>query len=326
MSVTFRVASTPAPQADADLLAVPVFAERVLGPGAEALNRALGEGLPAFMEEAGFEGKVGETLAVPTAGALGARAALLVGMGPADDVTVDGIRAAAAALARKASQVATVATTLVDAAPAGVDRAAAAQALAEGVLLGGYQYLAFKSAPTPSKLAEVIVLGRGGAGITRALERGAADRDGSDLGARCREPSRRRAAAGRVRGVGAEAAAGQGREGRGARRRGDAQGEAGRRARRRAGLRAAAAARAHDLLASRGARHGRARRQGRGVRLRWPLAQDRGRHGDDEDRHVGRGHRHRDDVGAEGPRREDQGHRPDADGREHAERFGDPAG
>ena len=105
MSVTFRVASTPAPQADADLLAVPVFAERVLGPGAEALNRALGEGLPAFMEEAGFEGKVGETLAVPTAGALGARAALLVGLGPADEVTVDGIRDAAAAIARKASKV-----------------------------------------------------------------------------------------------------------------------------------------------------------------------------------------------------------------------------
>ena len=174
MSVTFRVASTPAPQADADLLAVPVFAGRVLGPGAEALNRALGDGLPAFMEEAGFEGNVGDTLAVPTTGALGARAALLVGLGPADEVTVNGIRGAAAALARKASKVTSVATTLVDAAPAGVDRAAAAQALAEGVLLGGYQYLAFKSAPTPSKLAEVIVIGRGGAGITRALERGGA--------------------------------------------------------------------------------------------------------------------------------------------------------
>ena len=61
----------------------------------------------------------------------------------------------------------------MDATPDGVDRAAAAQAFAEGVVLGGYQYLAFKSSPSPTKLAHVVVVGRGGAGITRALERGA---------------------------------------------------------------------------------------------------------------------------------------------------------
>ena len=40
------------------------------------------------------------------------------------------------------------------------------------------------------------------------------------------------------------------------------------------------------------------RRQGCGVRLRRPLAEDRGRHGDDEDRHVGRGRGDRRDVDA----------------------------
>ena len=67
----------------------------------------------------------------------------------------------------------------------------------------------------------------------------------------------------------------------------------------------------------------RARRQGRRVRLRRPVAQDRRRHGDDEDRHVGRGRGDRGDVGAARPRREDARHRLRAARREHAERHRD---
>lgn len=173
MPVTFRTATTPADRVVADLLAVPVFAGRILGPGAEAVDRAIGGGLAAFAEEAGFEGKVGETLAVPTRGALGATAAVLLGLGPAEKVTRDGIRDAAALLAKRASRVASVATTLVDAAPASLDRSAVAQAVSEGVLLGGYQFLEYKSDPKPSKLERVIVLGRGGVTLRRALDRGA---------------------------------------------------------------------------------------------------------------------------------------------------------
>ena len=64
----------------------------------------------------------------------------------------------------------------------------------------------------------------------------------------------------------------------------------------------------------------RVRRQGRGVRLRRPLTEDRGRHGDDEDRHVGRGRGDRGDVDAARPRREGAGDRLRAARREHAER------
>lgn len=173
MPVTFRTATTPADRVEVDLLAVPVFAGRVLGPGAEAVDRAFEGGLAAFMEEAGFEGKAGETLAIPTGGALAANTAVLVGLGPAQAVTVDGIRNAAASVARRASRVGTVATTLVDAAPAELARPAVAQALAEGVLLGGYQFLEYKSDAKPSKLEQVIVLGRGGTSLQRALDRGA---------------------------------------------------------------------------------------------------------------------------------------------------------
>jgi leucyl aminopeptidase len=83
------------------------------------------------------------------------------------------VRRAAAAIARRAAKVRAVATTLLDAAP-DLDRQDVAQAIAEGVSLGGYQYLTYKSDAKPSKLRRVVVLGKGGAKVDAALERGAA--------------------------------------------------------------------------------------------------------------------------------------------------------
>jgi leucyl aminopeptidase len=172
VSLSFSLASTAADKVQADLLAVPVFGADELGPGADLVDRALGGGLAAFMDEAGFEGKPGQTLAVPTNGSLGAKAALLVGLGAQADLTVGRIRNAAAALARRSKKVATLATTLLEAAPADLDKVLVAQAIAEGFSLGGYQYLAYKSDGKPSQLSEVIVLGRGGARVANALQRG----------------------------------------------------------------------------------------------------------------------------------------------------------
>ncbi|MGZ4753279.1 MAG: leucyl aminopeptidase [Acidimicrobiia bacterium] len=172
MPLTFSLVSTAPDRVKADLLAVPVFATDDLGPGAEAIDRSVGGGLEAFMEEAGFEAKPGQTLAVPTNGSLGAKAAVLVGLGPRDELTIDSVRNAAAAIARRAKKVKSVATTLLDAAPKGLDAAAVAQAVAEGFELGGYQYLEYKSDAKPSTLARVIVIGKGGAAVKNAIERG----------------------------------------------------------------------------------------------------------------------------------------------------------
>ena len=60
----------------------------VLGPGADVVDAALGGTLAAFMTEAGFEAKRGDALAVPTSGKLGAKAAVLVGMGDRDTLDV----------------------------------------------------------------------------------------------------------------------------------------------------------------------------------------------------------------------------------------------
>jgi leucyl aminopeptidase len=170
--VSFSLATTPADRVEADLLAVPVFTGGELGPGADVVDRALGGSLADFMAEAEFEGKAGQALAVPTGGRLGVKAAVLIGLGTRAELTVDDFRTAGAALARRARKVASVATTLVDAVPESLERAAAAQALVEGVVLGGYQYLEYKTEGKPSLLESVVVLARGGAAVRRAIERG----------------------------------------------------------------------------------------------------------------------------------------------------------
>ncbi len=170
MAVTLEVATAvPA----VDILAVPVFAGPVLGAGGDLVDDALDGTLAEFMSETGFEGKRGETLAVPTRGRLAARAAMLVGVGDRASVDLSAVRRAGALLSRRSSKVSSLATTLLDALPDDVDRAAAAQALAEGLALGAYQFLRYKSEAKPSKLERVVVVTRGGARVRAAIERGA---------------------------------------------------------------------------------------------------------------------------------------------------------
>jgi leucyl aminopeptidase len=174
VSLTFTLSASPVDRVQADLLAVPVGAGRALGPGAEAVDAAIDGELAAFMAEADFDGKPGQTLAVPTRGRLRVAAAMLVGVGAFDEVTTDGVRRAAAAVARKATKAPSVATTLVDLADAaGIERAAAAQALAEGFVLGSYQFLKYKGNGDATRLAKVVVVGRANARVEAALERGA---------------------------------------------------------------------------------------------------------------------------------------------------------
>ncbi len=66
-----------------------------------------------------------------------------------------------------------VATTLLDAVGPDIDRGVAAQALAEGVCLGRYQFLRYKSETKASRLDRVFVIGRANAKVRAGLDRGA---------------------------------------------------------------------------------------------------------------------------------------------------------
>jgi leucyl aminopeptidase len=175
VTLSFTVVTTSADRAAVELLAVPIATGGAFGPGADVVDDALGGGLAAFLAEAGFEGKLGETLAVPTAGKLRAKAAILVGIGEPEAFTTDGVRRAAAAIARRASKAASVGTTLASVSKTDLDPADAAQAVAEGFVLGAYQYLDYKGdASTASKLKKVTIISEGGGIVRSAVARGAA--------------------------------------------------------------------------------------------------------------------------------------------------------
>src|SRR5688500_7170957 len=173
MPISATLSNSAPAKVTADVLAVPVFAGRVLGPGGKALDTAIGGALATFMTESGFEGKAEEILAVP-AGKLGAKAALLVGLGDKKAVSANGLRRASAAIVKRSPKAKTVATTLLDAVPTGGDRAAAAQALAEGAALGAYKFLRYKQKSDAPALERFVVLGKKDPAVQAGLDRGVA--------------------------------------------------------------------------------------------------------------------------------------------------------
>jgi leucyl aminopeptidase len=112
----------------------------------------------------GFEGKVGQTLALPGAGS--GPVEVLVGLGPRAEITPGSLRTAAAAFARAVSRHSGVATRLVGelADDGSADsRLAAVSAVVEGVQLASYRYAAYKAANGRElERVSVVVAGRGG--------------------------------------------------------------------------------------------------------------------------------------------------------------------
>lgn len=120
----------------------------------------------AALSANGFDGKVGQVLAVPSSDGV----AVAVGVGETDDVTVKVLRNAAASFVRAASKHAHLATNLADV--EAVDASDAAQAVVEGALLASYTYVGLKNdESTASKLESVALTV--GAKRAKGAERGA---------------------------------------------------------------------------------------------------------------------------------------------------------
>ncbi len=122
----------------------------------------------AHLDGQGFEAKQGDVRALP--GADGSTT-YVVGLGPAANVDADVLRSAAGALARAAQRHESLAVDLAASAP-DVPPVAAAQAITEGLVLGGYQFSAFKSDPKPAALSRVVLVGGGGKRAEDAITRG----------------------------------------------------------------------------------------------------------------------------------------------------------
>jgi leucyl aminopeptidase len=160
MAIAFSAADQV--PADAEVVAVPVFAG-LHAPEGSPVALDLG-----FLEARGFEGKPGETQAIPTGDG---RTVLAVGVGGRDAVDAEALRRAAAGMVRASWRATTVATTLLEAAP-GLEPATAAQALAEGAALAAYTFTRYKSEAKPCRISRVTATG-GQAEVQRGLDRGA---------------------------------------------------------------------------------------------------------------------------------------------------------
>ena len=147
---------------DVQVLGVPVFV------GRRQPEKAAVELDVAYLAERGFEGKVGEACAVP---ADDGSTVVAIGMGEPGEVSAETFRRAGAAFAKAAWNDTRAALAVLDAAGE-LDRGVAAEALAEGAVLGAYRFTKYKSEARPSKLESLVLVGRG-AKVQTGADRGA---------------------------------------------------------------------------------------------------------------------------------------------------------
>ena len=129
----------------------------------------------AAIEARGFEPKVGQVQIVEGASRTGLTA--IAGLGNAAELDANVLRKVGVALGRALRKQALLATPLLEDVSPGVDAAAAAQALAEGIVLGAYGFDKYKSEPKPAALKKVVLVGSSARTWSAAAVRGAAIAD-----------------------------------------------------------------------------------------------------------------------------------------------------
>jgi leucyl aminopeptidase len=119
-----------------------------LAQEAAAIDAQLGRQLAALIQRREFEGKSGEGLLVHTQGKAKAKRLLLVGLGKEKDLRVDAFRQALGSAVKRVRQakVTSFAVVMPAALLEEIPVQDVAQALAEGAILGDYQFTAYRSA------------------------------------------------------------------------------------------------------------------------------------------------------------------------------------
>lgn len=148
---------------ECDVLILFVIEDQVtLSDSAQTLDSLLNGALTAVSELGDFTGKKGQSHLLYTRGVLPASRLLLVGVGQENAITTDTLRRTAATAVRKAREMRTkiAAVLLTDFPNQHISISQAAQAVAEGSLLGGYEYRGQKSteAPPETGLPETLDL------------------------------------------------------------------------------------------------------------------------------------------------------------------------
>jgi leucyl aminopeptidase len=169
------IGATRSPEADdADGLVAPILDEVGV-----ALGERLGHDLAEACRVAAFDGAVGTSLRLPTRGQVPASLVLVVGLGPANDVTPEVIRRACAPAAEASARMARMATSLH--VTAGVDATDAARAVVEGITLAAYRFASYKTDDDGHALAEVSLVGGDVDAATAGIQLGQVSADATVL-------------------------------------------------------------------------------------------------------------------------------------------------
>ncbi|HEU0129364.1 MAG TPA: leucyl aminopeptidase [Mycobacteriales bacterium] len=115
-----------------------------LAAGNAAVDKALGGRLAKTLADLGFVGDEDESVRIPTMGATGATSVVVVGLGDAKQVTAETLRRAAGTGVRAAAGTRRALTTLALSGTVAADEAL--RAVAEGSLLGAYDFTRFRNA------------------------------------------------------------------------------------------------------------------------------------------------------------------------------------
>ena len=160
MTIQFSVSTSSRSQAGA--IGVPVGTDGPVSPKI-GLNRKQ-------LAERGFDGRVGQTLALHGLG--GASVVVAIGVGAGNSLTPNDARQAAAAFARAAGKVESLSTTLANLGRG--SKSNIAQAVVEGIQLATHRYSALKSDKNfASSLREVVLVAT--AANATAISRGVKD-------------------------------------------------------------------------------------------------------------------------------------------------------
>lgn len=148
--------------------------EEEIKGAAKVIDAALEGGISQLIASGEIKGKLNEISLLHTFGRIAARRVLVVGLGPRKDFTLDKLRGASASACKalrrvRAKEIATVM-------PEEFDPSSAAQAVAEGAILGLYDYARHKSKEPEYPPVDRLLI------LEPETDKGAAGEQGSRLG------------------------------------------------------------------------------------------------------------------------------------------------
>jgi leucyl aminopeptidase len=160
---------------EADAVVLNLFEGQSPGGATGAVDRALSGMIGKLVDAGDVRGKLNEVTVLYPSGALPARRVILVGLGKAQEFTLDRARQAAGSAATKARSLGckSIATMAFGAGAGQLDPQACTQATVEGALLGLYEFRAHKSTPAERSPVESLTLVEADPAKMAAVEAGA---------------------------------------------------------------------------------------------------------------------------------------------------------